>query len=76
MKKKYETEEQNKQQKISKIVDLEVDSMSVEDLRANLKFLYKEDYQDYTDNKLNILYERLTKEKSNLVGKPISTKDE
>ena len=68
MKKKYETEEQNKQQKISKIVDLEVDSMSVEDLRANLKFLCKEDYQDYTDNKLNILYERLKKEKSNLVG--------
>jgi len=68
MKKKYETEEQNKQQKISKIVDLEVDSMSVEDLRANLKFLCKEDYQDYSDNKLNILYERLKKEKSNLVG--------
>ena len=52
----------NKQTKIARIVDSEVDQMSMDELRFNLKFLYRESYDTYTDKEIDILYKRMVEE--------------
>lgn len=49
----------NKNEKIARIVDAEVDPMSMDELRFNLKFLYRESYDTYTDREIGILYEQM-----------------
>jgi hypothetical protein len=49
----------NKQEKISRMVDMEVDQMSMDELRFNLKFLYRESYDTYTDREIGIMYEQM-----------------
>lgn len=49
----------DKLDKIIKIVEKEVDDMSLEDLKFNLKFLYRENYDKYTDWQINELYNQM-----------------
>ena len=52
----------DKQTKIARIVDSEVDQMSMDELRFNLKFLYRESYDTYTDKEIDVLYNQMVKE--------------
>jgi len=52
----------DKLDKIDKIVDKEVDDMSLEDLKFNLKVVYRENYYTYTDWQINELYNQMMKE--------------
>lgn len=52
----------DKQKKIARIVDSEVDQMSMDELRFNLKFLYRESYDTYTDKEIDILYKQMVEE--------------
>ncbi len=49
----------NREIKISRIVDKEVDCMSIDELRFNLKFLFRESYQDYSQEQIDTLYDRM-----------------
>lgn len=49
----------DKLDKIDKIVEKEVDDMSLEDLKINLKNLSRENYYKYTDWQINELYNQM-----------------
>lgn len=49
----------DKLDKINKIVEKEVDEMSLEDLKSTLKFLYRESYDKYTDWQINEVYNQM-----------------
>ena len=53
----------DKLDKIAKIVETEVDEMSMDKLRSIVKWIYQENYYQYTDWQINELYNQMFEEK-------------
>jgi hypothetical protein len=49
----------DKLDKIAKIVETEVDEMSMDKLRSIVKWIYQENYYQYTDWQINELYNQM-----------------